>query len=749
MSIKETAETEIILSGGDKAGKTINELTAQSVKLNREIKKMEVGSDEFVKATADYQKINGRLKEVRTQVNGVTKAQTSLNKELAEFVPFNSQIQKFMGSYKGISSAIKGTTMAQKLLNAAFIASGIGALVVLFGSLISYLTTTQEGMDKLRRVTLPLFQVFERLKGLLQTFGQGLFQLASGDVLGGLKTLKDSVTGIGDAFTEGIAAGRELADLTEEIERKENDLVITRQKLNREFEEFKALSADARLSEAERQKAATQAIDALERQKTAERELLDLQIRKRELEASANDTSRADQREINELIAQRETLEANFARQKAELTGVLAGTEKAVTDTIKKETAEREKVEAEYQKKVAKAAQDLETLRISLIEDTTERTIAQINQRFERELAAFEGSEDQKTQFLLLKEQERTKALDDLRTANMLKSFEQEEADRRTQVEESFYNFLITEKEREDMLFELKRSEAQRRLDLIEETQGAESEAYRMQALEIAKIDKSLFDKRIQDAQDFATAKRNLDQMGLQSVQDVVSSTLGLLSTEEEGRRKNVNAIKAFKAMQMKISFFTELQAIWENANASPTNILFPGSGNIIAGLKSAAAGARYIAGIREVMGAKYAQGGPVFGPSHASGGIPFRVKGSPVRHEMEGNEIIMTKGVYENPTLRAAASMINSMAGGRSFALGGPVNPLNNRISPNENQTSIINNITNNETRQETEALVTEFRAFREEISSWQREMQVTVSLQKVKNGLDTLKEVETDAGI
>lgn len=53
MANKERAETEIILSGGQKAGKTINELTAQSVKLNREIKKMEVGSDEFVKATAE------------------------------------------------------------------------------------------------------------------------------------------------------------------------------------------------------------------------------------------------------------------------------------------------------------------------------------------------------------------------------------------------------------------------------------------------------------------------------------------------------------------------------------------------------------------------------------------------------------------------------------------------------------------------------------------------------------------------
>lgn len=61
------------------------------------------------------------------------------------------------------------------------------------------------------------------------------------------------------------------------------------------------------------------------------------------------------------------------------------------------------------------------------------------------------------------------------------------------------------------------------------------------------------------------------------------------------------------------------------------------------------------------------AQKGRVFrGPSHAQGGIPV---------EVEGDEIILTKGVYRNPMLRAIASQINQAGGGIPFT--GSIAPL------------------------------------------------------------------------
>ncbi|MVM33276.1 hypothetical protein GO755_24765 [Spirosoma sp. HMF4905] len=58
-------------------------------------------------------------------------------------------------------------------------------------------------------------------------------------------------------------------------------------------------------------------------------------------------------------------------------------------------------------------------------------------------------------------------------------------------------------------------------------------------------------------------------------------------------------------------------------------------------------------------------QGGLVNGPSHAQGGIPMYHKSGRYVGEMEGDEIILTRGVYRNPVLRNLASYANQMAGG------------------------------------------------------------------------------------
>ncbi|WP_461054172.1 coiled-coil domain-containing protein [Spirosoma arcticum] len=65
----------------------------------------------------------------------------------------------------------------------------------------------------------------------------------------------------------------------------------------------------------------------------------------------------------------------------------------------------------------------------------------------------------------------------------------------------------------------------------------------------------------------------------------------------------------------------------------------------------------------------QFAKGTVLRGPSHAKGGIQLFNKSGYHYGEAEGNEIILTKGVYENPLLRAQASALNVAGGGRAFA--------------------------------------------------------------------------------
>nr|MBI1229401.1 hypothetical protein [Cytophagales bacterium] len=668
---------------------------------------------------------------------------------MGNMIPFNSQLQKFLGTYKSIASGIKGQTIAQKALNVVTKAFPLAFIIGLFSSLVSYLSTTQEGMDKLRKVTLPVIQVFERLKGLLQTFGQGLFQIITGDIVGGFKTLKESVLSIGDAFTEGIAAGKELSSLTEEIEKKENDLILTRKRLNREFEEFKAISQDTRKSEQERQAAANSAVKALERQKDAELELLNLQIRKRELEAAANDTSRADQAEINELLAERDGLEADFVKRKAELVGVLVGTEKAVTDNINKEIDERLKAESDYAKMIEKASRELSDLRISLIQDGTERSILEINSRFEREIEAFEGNEAQKTEFLKLKQKERDLAIEAVIEETNKKAFEknllrldEEKAFLDEKLNQEFFEKLITEEERNEQLYEIQREFLERKLALLAASGEQETASYQRIFTDLKALHANYEDDKTAKTREEQKARTQLELNAFQAAASVFSGFADLLSQDEESKKKNFRFIKALKKAELSANLPVEISNIWTGAAT-----LGPIFGPIVGGIQTGLAVARYGMNIMRLNTSKFKLGGPVFGPSHEAGGIPFGVKGSPVRHEMEGNEIILTKGVYENPVLRSAASMINTLGGGKSFAVGGPVNPLSNQMQDRQPNSTIVNNITNNPLQQSNQDVVNAISELRRDMNTYQREFEVKISLQKLRKEMDFLKEVENDA--
>ncbi|GAB2549859.1 hypothetical protein [Spirosoma aerophilum] len=65
----------------------------------------------------------------------------------------------------------------------------------------------------------------------------------------------------------------------------------------------------------------------------------------------------------------------------------------------------------------------------------------------------------------------------------------------------------------------------------------------------------------------------------------------------------------------------------------------------------------------------QFAKGGIVHGPSHKEGGVKMFHKSGAYLGEMEGEEIVLTSGVYRDPELRAKASALNVAGGGIAFA--------------------------------------------------------------------------------
>jgi hypothetical protein len=256
---------------------------------------------------------------------------TQLQNAITSVVPFSGQLASMGKLMGGVSGGMKGVSSASKLLKVALMSTGIGAIVVALGSLVAYLTTTQKGMDTLKKVTEPVAQIFQRLLGVLQNLGgnvfKGIAQMLNGELKAGFQTLSNGVKQAGKetvgAFTEGIKAGGRLAALTKQIEETQNDLIITSARLNREIAENQELAMDQSKTEGERQKFAQKAIDLINQRTKLENGLLDLQIEKMKLEQEANDTDRAGYAELNQLIAQREQNEADAARQRRRLNNIV------------------------------------------------------------------------------------------------------------------------------------------------------------------------------------------------------------------------------------------------------------------------------------------------------------------------------------------------------------------------------------------------------------------------------------------
>ena len=129
---------------------------------------------------------------------------------------------------------------------------------------------------------------------------------------------------------------------------------------------------------------------------------------------------------------------------------------------------------------------------------------------------------------------------------------------------------------------------------------------------------------------------------------------------------------KQLKLQQVGINLVIELSNIAIAAAGNPTNaVTYEAAGISQYAIQAGVAIAR--AGIQAgaISSAQFAEGGVLKGNSHENGGMPFKVNGR-TGFEAEGDEIILTKGVYRNPHLRSVASQLNVAGGGIPFAYGG-----------------------------------------------------------------------------
>lgn len=314
--------------------------------------------------------------DFKSIIGGITKLKAEFGLA-GEAVKKQADATKLLTNATTLSARAWGAvTGAVKLFRLALISTGIGAIVVALGALAAALLTTEKGTDALTRVFKPLATVLQRALGLFQEIGfaiinafkdpqqavKDLVKLVTDNIINRFKaipllfkaigeSIKSGLTGdiegvkkaltdagqaviqfgtgidkvaqnkIGNIFGEALKDGQRLVEIGIELEELAANRELQENRLKKLYEEQLAISTNYTLSAKEREAAANNAIGFQRELADLQLKEVDLLIEQAKINKAQNSSSRADQKELNDLLARREEIEENFLKKTKQVRG--------------------------------------------------------------------------------------------------------------------------------------------------------------------------------------------------------------------------------------------------------------------------------------------------------------------------------------------------------------------------------------------------------------------------------------------
>jgi len=653
--------------------------TEQIRKLSDQLKEQESTIGNNVRNVGNYQ---GALKNATSEINvfGVSlgSLETTFNTYNNVLKDAKSQLAAYVFGQKAADGATKasilstaGLSAAMNVLKLALIATGVGAFVVLLGSLIAAFASTEKGVDLLEDGMAALKGIFQSTFGEAQKLGNQLIDVFSnpkkaitdlvnflqGNLLNRLKSFGVILDGILERDTKKITNG--IAQLGTGVENLTDKL------------EAGAKATGKFLSDAAKR---GQQIVAIER----EIEDLEAQIGKRRAENSSRET---------ELLIIAKSVNSTQKERKA------------ATDEILKNTADLQKLEE------AIVSKKIEALKLSQSQNITDREGNKELFDLEAELIKVRdaGKEKQLSLIKLLNKQEKD---ENKATKEELKKTEFDlikfyEKVRKEELQKTLDNLKINT-EQQELLFKeqfanglINRQQYEAELQRIQlESLDAQKIALKDYGEETTEkqieLENIVLDAKIQANEDLLNQQQQQQQLLLDAEQqlqdariDNARAAIGLLS-ELAGQdtvlgKLALAADKSLAIAEIIINTQREISANLAAGAANPLNALAPGTGAAIAAAQNIKAKIR--AGIAiatiaattvaDVALPKKAEGGEISidGKSHSQGGEVVTVGGRPVA-EVEGGEglYVMKKNAYQKIKQFSA---INEAFGGKSWLNG------------------------------------------------------------------------------
>lgn len=270
-----TQETQQLNNTLDEQKRFLIELQKEELKLQRERSKQSAYEQGLSGINDKIKRINNSIKDQKLDLKGLTQEQSVANKKLKEFNKTQKEQEKavkgtignfqVMGvSLNGLKRTVSGIIplikMMFKSITAGIMSTGLGVFVIAFGSLVTYVTSTKEGMDKLAVTMAKIGAGFNVVKDRISGFGKIVKNIFNKKISETINDVKDNFAGMGKEIKEETKQAGELEKATQKLRDTETKFLVTRAKKNKQLAEARLLSEDENTSLEDRRVALANAI---------------------------------------------------------------------------------------------------------------------------------------------------------------------------------------------------------------------------------------------------------------------------------------------------------------------------------------------------------------------------------------------------------------------------------------------------------------------------------------------------------
>ena len=193
--------------------------------------------------------------EVKSNIKSVTKDTDKMAHSLDDV---NKEAKEGIGNFtlmgvslNGVKAAFgKVIPMAKTMfgtIKAGIASTGIGLLVIAFGTLVQYFRDSEEGASKFKQITSQLGVVVGNVTDIVSNLGKAVFKLITGDFSGfkeGLKEVTDGVKDFGETTRKEMGMANQLEKDRLALQKFEREAIVEKARTEKEMMELRLKARD-------------------------------------------------------------------------------------------------------------------------------------------------------------------------------------------------------------------------------------------------------------------------------------------------------------------------------------------------------------------------------------------------------------------------------------------------------------------------------------------------------------------------